>query len=542
MAWSAETSKGHESRKCRDGVVSYLRGVGLDIGCGDEKVVQTAIGIDIGGRGADIRADLSRPDALALFSDAVFDYVFSSHTLEDIENTAGALADWWRVVKPGGHLILYCPDPDYYPRAGTPGANMNHKHDLYWTDAWAILDTFGNAEKVSASRHNDADEYSWQLVVRKAFDRVPQGKDVFPVPSTGKAIIGTEPEDAVLVIRYGGIGDMIFITPLLKRLKADGNRVIVNTNVQGQTILKNNPNVDGFIVQERDSIPNAELDPYWDALRRGFRRVINLSGSIEGALLKVEGTPDFKMPREERLATCTANYMDHTMALGGYPDAVGELPELHFTEPEHFMARYFRGKHERHFVLMWSLSGSSMHKAYPYWENVARALLETCPAMVIMTVGDYACRLLEFDHPRLLGRSGILDLRQSMMLTGYVDCVVGTETGILNAASCYDTPKVVILSHSTPDNLTKYWKNCTALEPVDCDCYPCHQIHHTMESCPLEPVAKDASFPVCGLRIAPQRVHAAIQDVYDAWKVTHTVTPIYVPKRAKPNGNHVLVA
>ena len=37
--WTAEKSQGFESRKCRNRVVSYLRGDGLDLGCGDGSVL-----------------------------------------------------------------------------------------------------------------------------------------------------------------------------------------------------------------------------------------------------------------------------------------------------------------------------------------------------------------------------------------------------------------------------------------------------------------------------------------------------------------------
>ena len=169
MAWSSETSKGYEASKCRYRVASYLQGLGLDVGCGNEKICKAAIGIDKGGKGADINIDLSANDSLAIFSDNYFDYVFSSHCLEDFYATEGILLEWWRVLKPGGHLILYGPDPKFYPRIGTPGCNPAHKHDLYWQDVWKIIKSFGNAKMISASRHNESNEYSWQLICKKTF-------------------------------------------------------------------------------------------------------------------------------------------------------------------------------------------------------------------------------------------------------------------------------------------------------------------------------------------------------------------------------------
>lgn len=167
--WSQQTSCGYEARKCRHRVISYCRGIGLDLGVGAEKICPQAIGIDLNGDKADIHLDLSANDALGIFSDCHFDYVFSSHTLEDFTATEAVLREWFRVIRPGGYLILYCPDPDYYPRIGTEGCNPNHKKDLYWQDVWRILSEFGNAKMVHADRCNSSNEYSWTLIAVKTF-------------------------------------------------------------------------------------------------------------------------------------------------------------------------------------------------------------------------------------------------------------------------------------------------------------------------------------------------------------------------------------
>lgn len=167
--WNSQLSQGYEAQKCRYRVASYLRGRGLDIGCGNQKVCSEATGIDIAGTAADIKLDLSADNALYLFADGVFDYVFSSHCLEDFKCTKEILAEWWRVIKPGGHLILYLPDKKFYPNVGTAGANPNHQQDFEWQDIWAILKKFGNIKLISATEHNQSNEYSFQMICRKTF-------------------------------------------------------------------------------------------------------------------------------------------------------------------------------------------------------------------------------------------------------------------------------------------------------------------------------------------------------------------------------------
>ena len=143
-------------------------------------------------------------------------------------------------------------------------------------------------------------------------------------------------------------------------------------------------------------------------------------------------------------------------------------------------------------------------------ENVITQFLETYPDTLAITVGDELCKIMEWDHPRTLAWSGKLKLRKSLILTQYSDLVVGSETGLLNAASCFDTPKIVMLSHSSEENLTKYWKNC---DPVygNVSCYPCHQLHYTKQSCALN---SKTDSPICMTMIRPEQVLIRMENFY----------------------------
>jgi hypothetical protein len=57
------------------------------------------------------------------------------------------------------------------------------------------------------------------------------------------------------------------------------------------------------------------------------------------------------------------------------------------------------------------------------------------------------------------------------------DVVVATESLIANAVAMEPMLKVVLLSHSSNENLTKHWKNTAAIEPQNVACYPCHRVH-----------------------------------------------------------------
>lgn len=58
------------------------------------------------------------------------DFVHSSHCLEHLENPIDGLKSWFRIVKPGGHLITTVPEEDLYEQGTFPSTfNQDHK----WT-------------------------------------------------------------------------------------------------------------------------------------------------------------------------------------------------------------------------------------------------------------------------------------------------------------------------------------------------------------------------------------------------------------------------
>ncbi len=135
-----------EASKTRHRILHYLQGNGIDIGCGDDKVTHFCIGFDRRPEeGVNWQLDLR--DGLPL-RDQACDYVFSSHTLEDFEDTAAILAEWWRVLKVGGHLILYLPDRRWYPNIGHPLANKAHRHDFIAEDVLTIVRVLDLAAEV----------------------------------------------------------------------------------------------------------------------------------------------------------------------------------------------------------------------------------------------------------------------------------------------------------------------------------------------------------------------------------------------------------
>ena len=123
-----------------------------------------------------------------------------------------------------------------------------------------------------------------------------------------------------------------------------------------------------------------------------------------------------------------------------------------------------------------------MHKVWPYTDSAIARILTTVPGMHVWLVGDDLTRdMLQpgwEKEPRVHCVAGDWDIRKTLAFSELADLVVGPETGVLNnVANKQRIHKIVFLSHSSQENLTKHWVNTKALEPVDCECYPCHMMH-----------------------------------------------------------------
>lgn len=532
MTWRATDPEGDESSKVKYEIVQYTRGTGLDIGCGPHKAFPHFIGVDSKKDtalfGIQMAPDNVVEDASSLpqVPDGRLDFVYSSHLLEHIEDYQAALAEWWRILKDGGHLVLYLPHRDLYPNIGQPGANIDHKHDFAPADIELAMEqvaaaSFTGWDLVVNEVRGERDEYSFLQVYRKgpAMDGMMRWCDV------------PAPEKTACISRFGGFGDMIQAANLLPELKRQGYHVTFNTTPKGQDILRHDPHIDAWLIQDDDQVPNHELPQFWDAVARRYTKFIQLSESIEGTLLAMPGRANHMWPYSVRAAELNRNYLEWTSQLAELPyqSEARFYPDLHEKQVAATFIGAIRADRAprdlmigqaapRVFTVMWVLSGSSMHKFYPWMDSVIARVLLDLPEAVFILTGDEPCRLLEAGwelEPRVLGKSGKLDIRATLTLAQAVDCVVGPETGVLNAVAFEDNAKVILLSHSTRENLTKHWINTASLEPAGQHCYPCHRLHYGKTFCEEH---EETGAAMCQVRITPDRVLDAIKAAHAAWK------------------------
>lgn len=518
MVWRLEDPQGGESLKCRWDVVPYIRGKGIDVGCGPHKILPHAIGIDsckdVELFGVDMKPDLVCEDACKLaIPDADLDFVFSSHLLEHIEDTQAALTEWWRCLKVGGYLVLYLPHRDFYPNIGTPGANPDHAHDFWPRDVTKEMALVpGSWDLVVEEERNEGTEYSFLQVYRKT--------DSHGRVHTKSAFEPKPPGKTVCVVRYaGGVGDIIQASGILPELKRQGYHVTMMTTPRGQDLLRHDPHIDDWVIQDNDEVPNYLLPDYWAAWEKKFDRFINLCESVEGTLLAIPGRSNHKWPDNLRRSMLNRNYGEFVASIADLQyrsEAKFHPARQEEVDADRYVHNLRRGKPV--FAIMWALAGSSLHKTYPHMDDVIANVLAAMPEAVVVFVGDELCQILEAgweDNPRVIGRSGKTTIRQDLTLAQRVHCVVGPETGVLNSVAFEPVDKVVMLSHSSRENLTKHWVNTTALTAQGAPCYPCHRLHYGWDHCHEDETTGTA---LCQVTISPRMAFDAIAQAYGRWK------------------------
>lgn len=458
------------------GLVPYTRGMGLEVGCGPKKTFPHFVGVDSLPNtrlyGSHVQPDVVQEvDSLSRFTSSSWDFVFAPKHPNGTETLA--FAEWWRVLKTGGHLCLYMHDSVVKEMGAVKGWELIHD------------------EKVEGGQFQ---------VYRKM-----AGAEHRP----GKVSIPKKAAKTCAVVRLGAFGDMVQASSILPALKEQGYEITVFTAPRGVEVIRHDPHVSHFVVQDPDQIPIHELGDFWKWLKTRYTRFINLSETVEGNLLPTPDRSIHGWPHALRHALLDVNYLEVVHAVAEVPFPIRQ--KFYATEEEKTWAKRERLKMGGSKVILWTLSGSSVHKTWPYLDQIiARILLAEKDARIVL-IGDESCKVLEQGwelEPRVVKKSGEWTIRQTLAFIDQADMLVGPETGVMNAAGMHRIPKIVTLSHSSVENLTKHWLNCVNLTPANTPCYPCHQLHYGREFCPED---KESGAAKCQADISADVMWEAIR-------------------------------
>lgn len=324
-----------------------------------------------------------------------------------------------------------------------------------------------------------------------------------------------------LVIRLGAIGDLVFITPVLKALKQKGDFVGLVCKGHGRAIFYRSGLIDRLHLwrPEDERVARAAGGPAatpaaaWARARNvwggEYDRVIVLDDVIEnhylwstkrleviargngGAWVRTveDHSPWDKGERPFRYD----NYYEVTLRAAGLAGTVPPHPVWRVLPAERRWVSKFRRKHEigDGSLVVIQLSGSGLNKAWPYWPELCRSLLGACPGIRIVTLGVFADQMLEMDWADQDRRIIPLASRQTITHDGYhlawdrlrrevaliesADLFVGPDTSVLHCAGRFQTPKIALMSIIHSRNVLTHYLNCQGIQS-EAPCSPCGKL------------------------------------------------------------------
>lgn len=303
------------------------------------------------------------------------------------------------------------------------------------------------------------------------------------------------------ICRFGGVGDNLIAASVLRPLKKLGYQVeVITATSDPHTVYFNNPFIDKLSLKADGDIPGgAEWQKWFIGRRKEFDLLVNLSHSCEHRHALFKDSTAFWWPDDYRRKMCAGSYLETVHDIVGVPHIFGPL----FFPTDEEKDRNRRATKDIGPYLAWVCSGSRIDKIYPYAAMaIARIIKELDIPVIIFGIGDKQHEMAVQMRDHIVRQNGdrkklhlaVQDnvaaearwpLRASLTSAVCADLVVTPDTGTAWAVAMESMPKVVMVSHTSVENITKHWVNTVTLhaDPNNVPCWPCHRLHDTIETC-----------------------------------------------------------
>lgn len=350
-----------------------------------------------------------------------------------------------------------------------------------------------------------------------------------------------EASDWAAVCRFGGIGDNLIAAAVLPALRERYGHVEVITQRPQHVVFENNPHVDKLSVYSPGDIPGGDSDAWqgWFETRaREYRFFANLSHSCETLRALSRGQTQFYWSDKFRRKMCGQSYLETVADVCDVPYETLE-PRFYPTDAELAEAAASRRRHGfEGRTIAWVLSGTRLDKIYSYAPMaVARLIREVGPVICLGAPSERERAMAETIEAHVRQQNGSVDglifamspsfenetwpIRRVLTVAQTCDLVVGPDTGPMWACSMLDVPKVMLLSHASPENITKYWRNTVTLH-ADAErvpCWPCHRLIDLPRHCRPNREEKGAA---CISDISVDRLLSTVKSL---WEVKNADRP-----------------
>jgi ADP-heptose:LPS heptosyltransferase len=319
------------------------------------------------------------------------------------------------------------------------------------------------------------------------------------------------------IARFGGVGDNLIVACCFKPLKQLYPRLEVITQLPQSVVFENNPYVDKLSVVGKDSIPVSPPDAWQNWFRQRSHEYdffVHLSHSLETYRALLPTQTQFWWPAAARRKMCGHNYLETALDICGLPHEFGPL---FFSSPQEQLSAQetksrvldaypaSAGFTPRPALAGWIINGTRIDKLYPYASiAISRLIKEVGPVVMLGAPSpsrDFElAKAIQADVIRHNGDDRGLHLglspdannptwpiRRVLSFAQACDIVIGPDTGPMWAVAFEPNKKVLLLSHASPENITKHWVNTVTLhaDPAKVPCWPCHQLHNSADTCML---------------------------------------------------------
>jgi ADP-heptose:LPS heptosyltransferase len=335
------------------------------------------------------------------------------------------------------------------------------------------------------------------------------------------------------VARFGGVGDNLIAGSPLKALKRMGYMCEVITGGHYSSLYQHNPYIDKLTIKKtEEDLPQGDMyawQKWMDSRAKEYDVFVHASHSCEGLHSLFKGMTQFWWPAEMRRKICAGSFLETVHDIAGVPYDFGPL---FFASPEEWAMALLTKRNIGERFILWVLSGTRIDKVYPYAPQAIGRIIKEVGAPVLLMGGpsekeqSMADRIVELVsvtngnrdglHLALpkMGTDACWPIRTSMTMALSADLVVTPDTGTAWAVAFEPMPKVVMVSHSSAENITKHWVNTITLhaDPERVPCWPCHRLHDDPSTCRVN---KEGNGAAC---ISDISVEKLVSTVAEAWK------------------------